>query len=195
MKNKLIIIIGVVFVSLLALSECVDIKQIYDSYGYNNIIITREPNQSFLGLSKGLKLRVLHVQPQSETTGNWKRYYHYSGNKALDAPTENYVRSMGLQENLEDSEYTLDVTVERFDFLAYRYQMQAWADLRVSLKDSKGCEVFLQEDVSATSILEFGLNDSQQAIDEVRCAVMNEAYTQALEQINWNRIASFLRTE
>lgn len=59
-------------------------------------------------------------------------------------------------------------------------------DLEVCLKDCSGKEVFVQRDISTTS-----KDGWTRDINKT----LNEAYTQALEQINWNRIASFLRTE
>lgn len=89
---------------------------------------------------------------------------------------------MGLTELSPDTEYKLKITINCADLNSYTCARRV--DLTVSLQDNKGIEVFRQK----------GLTSSING-DALRKTMYNEIYTQALEQINWNRIASFLRTE
>ena len=83
------------------------------------------------------------------------------------------------------SGYKLVIVINRADVdCSIEWNSISTIDLDIYLKDTFGKEVFLQKhiltSVSRTTKAKLGLS---------------EAYTQALEQINWNRIASFLRTE
>lgn len=91
---------------------------------------------------------------------------------------------MGLVEKSPNQDYRLYITLLRVD-VDGTYS-DAWVDLEVCLKDYSGKEVFVQRDISTTS---------KDGWTRDITKTLNEAYTQALEQINWNRIASFLRTE
>ena len=89
---------------------------------------------------------------------------------------------MGFKEMSPSKDYNLFITVKRADLDGWNGM--CYMDLEVCLKDFRGKEVFSQENISATAQDMFYLPDG-----------LTEAYTQALEQINWNRVASFLRVE
>ena len=88
---------------------------------------------------------------------------------------------MGFKEKSTTTDYKLTITLKRVDVDGYKGN--SWADLEVSLNDSKGKEVFSQNNISTTSKAMIILQS------------LNEAYTSALEQIDWNRIASYLKAE
>ena len=80
-----------------------------------------------------------------------------------------------------DKDYKLTIKLKRVDINGYNGS--AWADIEVILNDSKGNEVFSQKDISTTSK------------SMIIMTSLNEVYTLALEQIDWNRIASYLKAE
>lgn len=139
------------------------------------VSILRSPKETFNGLSKGL---ITYVQSQSSDDDT---------EKFFSSPTVNYVRSMGFKEISSNSDYKLILSVGD-DYIDVNDIYNIYISIDVFLKDEKGTELFCQKGVSASSqYKKFDNFDIFQAI--------GEAYTKALEQINWNRIASFLRTE
>ena len=157
----------------------------YDEWANSIKVKTvREPQQKYYDLMRGLEVEVLPTQPKEEITKQTKReyIYHYSGKNFFNLATINYVRSMGLSEMSPNTDYKLYITINSAD--ANSYTGARWVDLSARLVDYKGEEVFFQKGLYST--VKSGAFKS---------SMFNEAYTQALEQINWNRIASFLRTE
>ena len=106
-----------------------------------------------------------------------------SGKSFFATPTAQYVRSMGLKEISPSNDYKLVIRIVRAD--AHYGGEPANVEIEVGLQDEKGIEVFSQKYISTTANNAGYFNNLG----------LDEAYTQALEQINWNRIASFLRTE
>ena len=147
---------------------------------FNSISIKRAPQQVFYDLDRGVELKVLPTQPEKANT----RYtYHMSGKSFFLVPTAQYVRSMGFTEMSPQTDYKLFITIVQADVDGWKGG--ANVALEVSLQDGKGKEVYTQKNVSGTG----------KALTTFAHFGLDEAYTQALEQINWNRIASFLRTE
>ena len=147
---------------------------------FNSITIKRTPQQVFYDLDRGVELKVIPTQPAKENTGYT---YHMSGKSFFLAPTAQYVRSMGFTELSPSNDYRLNITIIQADVDGWKGG--ANVALEVNLQDAKGKEVYTQKNVSGTG----------KAVTTFSHFGLDEAYTQALEQINWNRIASFLRTE
>ena len=183
MKNRLLIV-ALIVVTAFGLSSCAARNQsliIKQSSMLNSITINRIPQNQYNDLTYGLDVRVITSQPQEDITG---LVHHLSGRGFFSTPTIKYINTMGLMEKSPNTDYKLYITLNRVDVDGA--DSRSWVDLGVSLMDNKGREVFAQRNISATSIDRLSMNIKKS---------LDEAYTQALEQINWNRIASFLRTE
>ena len=176
---KKLFIMALVIASTFVITSCFTNKgatnkliQIYE------ISILRSPKETFLGLNKGLSL---YVQPQSPVPDEaaWKRFF---------ASTSYYVKSMGFNEISSNSDYKLYLTLNN----DYFNGTTVFFNIDVSLKNERGIEVFNQNGVYASR--QININEITKN-PTILSNAFNEAYTQALEQINWNRIASFLRTE
>ena len=185
MKKK-ILSIALVTVSIFILLGCASTRVNHLQSNLNDVIITRKPQKCFDDLSMGLSTQVVLTQPIGENTS---QLYHLSNKGFFIAPTLEYVHSMGLVEKDSNLDYQLFITIDKADIVDF---LNATVALSVSLKNAKGTEVFSQKSINASangrSIMKmYRVYAFQLALDE--------AYTKALEQINWNRIASFLRTE
>ena len=114
-----------------------------------------------------------------------------------------YVRSMGLIEMSARTDYKLEITIKRAEVYSSNATSTAidsnagnsWVTIDAVLYDSHNEEAFAQRNISTSANglwntnLDFGQGTTYSHTG------LDKAYTQALEQINWNRIASFLRTE
>lgn len=188
MRNKLLFV-AMVLVSVVAFSGCAAQKVRNENQRRNifrealsSIDILRQPLQYFNDLNDGVEVSIQPVRPVVEEEG---MVFHLSGKGFFTAPTLKYVRSMGFTEKNPNMDYKLVIVINRADVdCSIEWNSISTIDLDIYLKDTFGKEVFLQKhiltSVSRTTKAKLGLS---------------EAYTQALEQINWNRIASFLRTE
>lgn len=181
MKRKTLLGLLVLAVLSAAFAGCSSYKQALG----NNLMavlttrfqIVRAPQQTFHDLTGGMKINVEPTQPQS--TGD-KNVQSMANLGIFQAPTISYVRSMGFLEMNPSQDYTLTITQNRIDVNTWNGEVNI--SLSVQLKNPDGSIVFTQESYS---------NDkSVWAVD----AALNGAYTKALEQINWTRIASFLKT-
>ena len=147
-----------------------------------SVEIQREPQQHFSGLNWGVEVEVQPKQPVVEETG-W--VFHLSGKEFFKIPTIQYVRKMGFVEMSSNSDYHLVITINQADVERTDIGSSISSiDLSISLSDASEKEVYTQKNISASVT---------RNTNAKKC--LGEAYTQALEQINWNRIASFLRTE
>jgi len=178
MKNRLLVL-AMVAVAAVGLSSC-GAQQKMHMAQFNSITIKRPPQQTFYDLDRGLEVKVLPTQPSKANTGYT---YHMSGKSFFLAPTAQYLRSMGFTEMSPQTDYKLFITIVQADVDGFKGG--ANVALEVSLQDGKGKEVYTQKNVSGTG----------KALTTFAHFGLDEAYTQALEQINWNRIASFLKIE
>lgn len=155
-----------------------------------DVIIKRDPQVTFHDLTYGLETHVVTTIPNSQSTGD---LYHLSDKSFFISPTVNYVRSMGLTELSPNTDYSLYITINKADIVSL---YTANVEISVSLKNSKDKEVYSQKGISTSKTMIYD-DDSgrRKGLLFVFSLVLDEAYTSALEQINWNRIASFLRTE
>ncbi len=185
MKNKFFTIC-LVTILMFVLCGCASHRVNHLRSNLNDVVITRKPQNSFYDLTIGLNTHVIPTQSMGENTS---QLYHLSSKDFFMAPTLEYVRSMGLVEMYSNQDYQLFITINKADIVDF---LNATVVLSISLKNAEGIEVFSQKSINASakgrSIMKtYRFYAFQLALDE--------AYTQALEQINWNRIASFLRTE
>ena len=185
MKNKIIFAITVV--CFLCFSRCkvqdasAIMKKQYDFYANTlEVTIRRPPQQKYYDLIKGLVVDVIPTQPKEEVT---LTRFRFSGKNCFYAPTVDYAHSMGLKEISPNTDYRLFVTIEKADF----DNGTGSVEISVSLKDAHGTEVFSQRHISSSDFAAYSANHVNRTL--------SFAYTKALEQINWNRIASFLRVE
>lgn len=179
MKNKLLIL-AMVVATAVGLSSCGTYKQSLSNNLMSQIRarfqIVRGPQQTFYDLSNGLQVKVEPTQPQS--TGD-KNVQSMSNLGIFQVPTITYVRSMGFKEMNPSQDYTLIITQSRMDVNTWNGEINIV--LGVQLKDSKGTVVFNQDS--------FTTDKKAIGVD----IAFNEAYTKALEQVNWPQIASILR--
>ena len=96
---------------------------------------------------------------------------------------------MGFEEKSSKSSYHLYITINKADIINFS---NASVELDVCLKSPQGLEEFSQKHISTNANGYAFVKKSRMYVFQF---ALDEAYTQALEQINWNRIASFLRTE
>lgn len=139
--------------------------------------ITRSPQQHFYDLTNGLQIRVEPTQPQTTVSNN---ICQLASLDIFQIPTITYVRAMGFKEMNPGQDYTLIIRQNRIDLNVQNGEINI--ALGVQLKDKNGSLVFNQESFATDKISQAG------------DIALNRAYTTALEQINWNQIASFLRT-
>ena len=182
-------IITLVIISAVALSSCGAYKI---THYLNDVIITQDPLQTFDydNWSHGLEVHVEPTQPMQEETNG---VHHYSGKDFFYAPTIQYVRSMGLREVSPSTDYQLFVKINKADVV---FPASANVEISVDLKNEHGDVVFSQKRIVGNGVYstDYIRKKNKGRMWQFQVA-MDDAYTKALEQINWNRIASFLRTE
>ena len=175
---KKTLIIALAFFSMIAFSGCNAEKQAARQYAYINswynhwtksitVHTVREPQQNYYDLIYGLEVEVLPTQPKENITNETNIDYtcHFSGNNFFNLAIINYVHSMGLTELSPSTDYKLLITINCAD-----------ANSRTGARK--------MEKLSSNGPRETFSND-----------MFNEVLTQVLEQINWNRIASFLKAD
>lgn len=178
--KKTLLIIALAIVTAFVFSGCGAQKNAQKNFLSNMQVTTkRAPQQTYYDLVKGVQITVVPTNPSEEMT---KYVHHLSGKQTFIAPTINYVRSMGFKEMSPSTDYKLFITIKRADLDGWNGK--CYVDLEVNLKDSHGKEIFSQDNISATAQDMMYLPNG-----------ITEAYTQALEKVDWSRIASYLRVE
>lgn len=165
--------------AVLGFSSC-GVQKNAQSNLLNSMQVTtrRAPQHNFYDLKTGVQIKVV-TTPTEERTGY---VHHLSGKTIFTTPTVNYVQSMGFREISSDTDYKLFITIKRADVDGWNGK--SYMDMEVYLKDDQGKEVFSQGNISTTA----------QDMMYIPNGLL-EAYTQALERVDWNRIASYLREE
>ena len=157
---------------------------------FNTITIEKAPIQHFDDLDRGLEVIVELTQPEKLFTQiNGRTTYHLSGNRVFVSPTLQYVHSMGLKEMYPSADYKLYIRVNQAD-ASYKLSI---VNIDARVCDERGKVVFSQTNIEASAKAQ-GRDTFSNFIRKQHLG-LDVAYTRALEQINWNRIASFLRTE
>ena len=210
MKNKLLIL-AMIVISTFVLSGCTALlikkweKEIQAEMQANKVkslenvtvILTRYPQDRFYGTMNGIVVHVLTTQPVEE---NIPPLYHLSDRDCFTSPTAQYVREMGLNEMSPVSDNHLYVTIVKAD--VDLDADKANVEISVSLNSAKGNDLFSQKRIVTTAIGGSGTDDVDSRNSRKRKprnwyyqGALDEAYTQALEQINWNHIVTLLRME
>ncbi len=140
--------------------------------------ITRSPQQQFYDLINGLQVKVEPTQPQPSSNSNIRSMSNLG---LFSTPTITYVRSMGFKEMRSGQDFSLIITINKADINTWNGKVDI--TLGVKMMDPSGSIVFNQESITS----------EKNALDVSKA--LNEAYTKALEQINWVQIASFLKVE
>ena len=140
--------------------------------------VIRSPQQQFYDLTTGVQVSVEPTQPQP--TGD-KNIRSMSNLGVFQTPTITYVKAMGFKEMSSGQDYTLTIRLNKVDINTWNGKVDV--SLGVKMTDASGSIVYNQESMTTeTNVM---------AVDKA----LNEAYTRALEQINWVQIASFLKVE
>ena len=162
--------------SLLKNSTCKDFK------------IIRAPKSQFQNL-KGLNI---NIEPRTPN-----QYYSHivqlTGSTCFIMPTVNYIKAMGFSD-IGENEYTLTIYLNYIDVYLhatnFNYIQAVYVEFKIELINKSGKAIFEQV-VTTNMPLNTPLNT---AGNIAGCfGVLNEAYTQTLEKINWYKIASFLK--
>ena len=194
--RKKVLIVALAVVTAFAFSGCgaqYEMNQVNALRGIlSNVVISRDPQNNFSNL-RGVETHVITTQIEGQNTS---KLYHLSDKSFFIAPTIQYIHDMGFREQRPGMDYKLYVTIEEAD---YTKPYIVDIDLSVRLEDSKGTELFSQNGITASKTgngFIMAANPKRKGGTlYMQNLVLDEAYTLALEQINWNRIASFLRTE
>ena len=180
-RKRLIIIIGLA-VFATAFAGCASYKDNIASnlMGQLNsrFQVIRSPQQQFYDLTTGVQLKVEPTQPQPTGDNNIRSMSNLG---VFQTPTSTYVRAMGFKEMNSGQDYTLTIKLNKVDINTWNGKVDV--ALGVKLADASGAVVYNQESMT-TETNAFGVDKA-----------LNEAYTKALERIDWARIASFLKVE
>lgn len=193
--RKFFIIITTAIIPMIVFSGCNAEKQstrqlAKQEYLYNHWCgsiqanTIREPQQKYYDITNGLEVEVQPTKPKEDITKNAQSQYvyHYSGKSLFNMAIIKYVHAMGLVEMTPGTDYRLKITIISAD--ANSRTGSRKMELNVSLLDNNGKEVFSQKDLSSTG--PYALFSAN---------MFDELLTQTLEQINWNRIASILKSD
>ncbi len=158
------------------MSSCASSNKVQDLFS-RSFKIKRAPQQQFYDLTKGVQINVVPSQPMGMMD---EKIIHLSSSRVPVGPTIQYIRTMGIREKNVKEDYTLTLSINKID---WRQTSTTSIDVNISVKlvNTSGEILYSQE--AETS----GIIFSPSGISDV--------YTQALEQIDWTRIASFLRVE
>ena len=177
-KMKRVFIISVLaIVASLCFSSCT-IQQKMHMKQFTSIKIKDKPKEHFNNLDHGTEITVMPTQPQKDHNGYT---YHMSGKDFYTEPTIKYVRSMGFIEKSSSSDFELTIKIIRAD--ANGYWGFSNVNLEVNLNDENGNEVFSQNNISGKG----------RSLITTKHFGLDKAYTKALKNVDWNRIASLLK--
>lgn len=164
-----------------------------------NMDILRAPRtNAYINLDYGIKVKAYDIRskrdiivrfdanpifsPETSTNPEIQRF--------MEESTRRYMKGMGFQVNADlDTDYLLSLKLSELS-LSY-FSNTGWtADvvLFVEVADKNGKTVYPSTSISGRSSTYASHNDYS-----VANAVVNEAYTRAIEDIDWDRIAYFLK--
>ncbi|MBQ0016787.1 MAG: hypothetical protein KBT04_07380 [Bacteroidales bacterium] len=140
----------------------------------SNFKLTRNPLNNFSGTNRGLVVKVKTTNLQSEGfTAD------LTGSSIFTPHIVSYVRNMGMTEQNTTTDYVLIVTQEKITIDTWSGGNQV--NITVNLTDNNGESLFTQR-IS---------QDGKNALNLYNG--LCESFTLALEQVNWQEIASYLR--
>lgn len=156
------------------------------NYLQNNLCkdfeIRRAPQFQFQNL-EGLNI---NIEPTEAEYSQSEGIVSLSNSTCFIMPTVNYIKAMGFNDT-EENEHTLNIYLKTinanigFDKFGICWVSNIDVTLQIEMTNRYGEVIFEQVASSSSNTGRTGL----------QC--LNEAYTQALEQINWHKIASFLK--
>lgn len=156
------------------------------NYLQNNLCkgfeIVRAPQFQFQNL-EGLNI---NIEPKEAEYSQSENIISLSNSTCFIMPTVNYIKAMGFNDT-EENEHTLNIYLKTINANIWfdKYGFCALSNIDVSFKiemTNRYGEVIFEQVASSSS---------KTGRTILEC--LNEAYTQALEQINWHKIASFLK--
>ncbi len=150
--------------------------------------IVREPQFQFQNL-KGLNI---NIEPTEAEYSQSEDFISLSNSTCFIMPTVNYIKAMRFNDT-EENEYTLNIYLKKINanmWCSNEYGSCCVSDMDVTFQiimtNIYGEVIF--EQVVSSSVDSPILNTWNNYFER-----LNNAYTQALEQINWHKIASFLK--
>lgn len=155
------------------------------NYLQNNLCkdfeIRRAPQFQFQNL-EGLNI---NIEPKEAEYSQSENIISLSNSTCFIMPTVNYIKAMGFNDT-EENEHTLNIYLKTINanIGCDKFGICWLSNIDVSFKiemTNKYGEVIFEQVASSSS-------NTMRDLER-----LNEAYTQALEQINWHKIASFLK--
>ena len=137
--------------------------------------IIRAPQFQFQKL-KGLNI---NIEPTEAEYSQSEDIVSLSNSTCFIMPTVNYIKAMGFND-VENNEHTLNIYLKKIDNNLGTPDRTWNVTFQIKMTNRYG-EVIFEQVVSSTGT---GNTFSKE---------LNDAYTQALEKINWHKIASFLK--
>ena len=135
--------------------------------------IIRAPQFQFQKL-KGLNI---NIEPTEAEYSQSKNIISLSNSTCFIMPTVNYIKAMGFND-VENNEHTLNIYLKTINVLK-----PSSVDIKFQIEmTNRYGEVIFEQVVSSSAYVMF-----------TYFKTLNEAYTQALEKINWHKIASLLK--
>lgn len=144
--------------------------------------IRRAPQFQFQNL-EGLNI---NIEPTEAEYSQSENIISLSNSTCFIMPTVNYIKAMGFNDT-EENEHTLNIYLKTINANIWvdNYGFCNFSNIDVSFKiemTNRYGEVIFEQVASSSS-------GTGRTVFEC----LNEVYTQALEQINWHKIASFLK--
>lgn len=135
--------------------------------------ITRAPQFQFQKL-KGLNI---NIEPTEAEYSQSENIVSLSNSTCFIMPTVNYIKAIGFND-VENNEHTLNIYLKTINA-----NPNNSVDIKFQIEMiNRYGEVIFEQVVSSSAYVKF-----------TYFKTLNEAYTQALEKINWHKIASFLK--
>lgn len=200
--NKNLKLFVLTLTSLLICASCGVSKTIVDTKTTMiQLSCTASPNQYYSDLTYGLNIYTnANISPEnifdaSEATPEIKRFIGGLKNIIIDPPVQTFVnnslttyaRSMGINVgNSMSDNYSLRVDVKRFQIIYLRENITAIVELEYTLADRDNRTLLRQ-----TSRGRYQAN--QNNIMNTPTRLFDNAFTEALQNMQWNDIAGYLR--
>ena len=160
------------------------------NYLQNNLCkdfeIVREPQFQFQNL-EGLNI---NIEPKEAEYSQSEDFISLSNSTCFIMPTIEYIKAMGFNDT-EENEYTLNIYFKKINvnigFNKYGYCGVLTIDVTFKIEMTNRYGEVIFEQVASS----YANAEAMPTATTFR--LLNNAYTQALEQINWHKIASFLK--
>lgn len=184
----------------ICLSSCFSSKTVTQSTLTTNLALeTLPPENKYINLDYGVKLNVLDERASGTILKQWdgasliKRPQMETNPDVLSFISESvrrYMRTLGFQLNVdEESDYMMIVKIKEFN-VAYLSgtDWNGLVELNVEIYDARRTHVYPNVAIVGRSRVQGSSMDSECATKAI-----NQAYLNALKDIDWDRIAYFLK--